>query len=60
MKRAYSLCPLYLTFCPLLVAPALAQPEIEPHSFDPVTVTGTRAPTDLSRAPLIIDIYRAR
>lgn len=51
MKRVYSLCPLYLALCPLLIAPALAQ-----STADSVTVTGTRTPTDLSRAPLIVDI----
>lgn len=49
MKPPYTL-GLCLTLLPLLVAHADDAP------LDTVTVTGTRAPTDLSRAPLIIDI----
>lgn len=39
-----------LSLLPLLTAHA------NEADLDPVTVTGTRAPTDLSRAPLIIDV----
>lgn len=49
MKPTYTL-GLCLTLLPLLPAHAHGT------DLDPVTVTGTRAPTDLSRAPLIIDI----
>ncbi|MCL7931781.1 TonB-dependent receptor plug domain-containing protein [Halomonas llamarensis] len=40
---------LLLTCLPLLAAQA------DEAELNPVTVTGTRVPTDLSRAPLIID-----
>lgn len=49
MKPSYSL-GICLTLLPLLSVQA------DDSSLHPVTVTGTRAPTDLSSAPLIIDI----
>jgi len=49
MKPSYSL-GICLTLLPLLNAQA------DDSVLHPVTVTGTRAPTDLSSAPLIIDI----
>ncbi|WP_422103092.1 TonB-dependent receptor domain-containing protein [Vreelandella sp.] len=49
MKPSYSL-GICLTLLPLLNAQA------DDSALHPVTVTGTRAPTDLSSAPLIIDI----
>ncbi|CAN0591612.1 unnamed protein product, partial [Ectocarpus sp. 12 AP-2014] len=50
MKHARAFNGLLLTLLPLLAAHA------DDTELNPVTVTGTRAPTDLSQAPLIIDI----
>lgn len=50
MKHARALNGLLLTLLPLLAAHA------DDTELNAVTVTGTRAPTDLARAPLIIDI----
>lgn len=50
MKHTRALNGLLLTLLPLLAAHA------DDTELNAVTVTGTRAPTDLSRAPLIIDI----
>ena len=50
MKHTRTFNGLLLTLLPLLAAQA------DDAELNPVTVTGTRAPTDLSRAPLIIDI----
>ncbi|WP_249977011.1 TonB-dependent receptor domain-containing protein [Vreelandella olivaria] len=51
MKPTHTLA-LCLTLLPLLAAHA----DEDENDLNTVTVTGTRAPTDLSRAPLIIDI----
>lgn len=50
MNHTHVFGGLCLTLLPLLAAQA------DDAELDPVTVTGTRAPTDLSQAPLIIDI----
>lgn len=50
MNHTRTFAGLCLTLLPLLAAQA------DDAELNPVTVTGTRAPTDLSQAPLIIDI----
>lgn len=57
MKRLFALRPLCLALASLVASSAMAASATrDDAALDPVTVSGTRTPLDLSRAPLIIDI----
>lgn len=56
MKRALSCTGALALLCLSLSANAENTPESDADDLSPLVVTGTRAPTDLFQAPLIVDI----